>query len=160
MDEEVIEQSTPSVNKFLTERVDILQRKISELQDQVRDVQNQIDHYTNLLRHYRRVMEAESLGLGYKPSLEVAEAQRSVTKSQKRTRQTKKLSVAKAVGEVMAARRGEEISQSRVYDLIRETYPDLTASRGEEIMSAVAHALIRGVYKHQWKRIKPGHYIA
>ena len=61
------ELGQPNIVEILTPRVDILQRRITELQEQIRHSQNQINHYSALLRQYRAVIEAESLGLEYKP---------------------------------------------------------------------------------------------
>lgn len=154
------ELGQPNIVEILTQRVDILQRKIVELQEQTRHSQNQINHYSALLRQYRAVIEAESLGLEYEPPPEEIMAEPFDDVKLRTPRRNHKLSVAKAVREIMGNRKGEILSQSRVYELIEQTYPDLRARRSDNIMSAVAHSLIRGVYMKQWKRIRPGVYQA
>ncbi|KKM60682.1 hypothetical protein LCGC14_1539350 [marine sediment metagenome] len=145
--------------KTLTERVDALQRIIVERQEQIRDLQAQVNHYINLLRQYRTVIEAENLGLGYKPTTKIMEETIAPVNSETPKRK-RKFSVAQAVKDVMENRKGEILSQSRVYELVEQSYPDLRARHSDNIMSAVTHALVRGVYKGWWNRTKPAVYQA
>lgn len=165
------EQSNGSTLQLLEERIDFLQRKASELLEQQKEIESQVNHYRSLLRQYRAVYEAESLGLGYRPSTPtpakgregddmnvppapVADAHQPVTPAGVPIR-----SVFKAVLVIMTESRGQPLHGSQVHERVTARYPDLRENtKAKNLYTAVVAALNRGTRQGLYERLEPNVY--
>lgn len=165
------EQPNGSTLQLLEERIDLLQRKVSELLEQQKDIENQINHYRSLLRQYRVVFEAESLGLGYRPSAPApikAEVNDAVNSSTAAISDGEPpvaptglpiRSVFKAVLVIMTESNGQPLHGSQVHERVAERYPYLGEhTKAKNLYTAVVAALNRGARQGLYERLEPNVY--
>ena len=144
-----------AVKETLQQRVDILQRKIADIQALQQQSDAELAYYRELHKLYRKVLEAEELGLGYKPSVFVDAEGSLIANTTVIT--SNPVTVADAVRRVMAEHPGEMMHRIEVAKAIRELYPAIV-SRSKDFEATVECALQAGKEKRLWKWVRNGTY--
>jgi hypothetical protein len=150
-----IESNKEVILQTLKGRLDSLQQKIAEIRDLQQQSDAELAYYRELHKLYHKVLEAEELGLGYKPSVFVdAEgcllANTTVIPSNPAT-------VADAVRRVMADHPSELMHRIEVAKAVEEQYPDIV-SKTRKFGDAILCALHAGKEKGLWKWVRNGTY--
>ena len=151
--------TTEEVLKHLTERLDLLQRRVVQLTSQRDEIDQQIRIYKELVRYYRAVYEAEH-GVGKQAEISpeiirlIEEGHiRLPKRGEKVTRSGR--SVPKAVDEILPTNQG--MHAKRVADAIRKDFPDV-ASNVKNLDKLVGAVLVRGFQKGKYDRVAPNTY--
>jgi hypothetical protein len=142
-----------TVIQTLTDRVDSLQRKIADIQALQQQSEAELAHYRELHKLYRRVLEAEELGLGHRPSA-VFEDDLIVNGTVLKAEPS---SVADAVRRIMAEHPGEQMHRLEVAKAVKERYPDIVG-KTKDFEAAVGYALHAGKEKGLWAWVRSGVY--
>jgi hypothetical protein len=144
-----------AVIQTLQQRVDILQRKIADIQALQQQSDAELAYYRELHKLYRKVLEAEELGLGYKPSAFVDAEGYLIANTTVVT--SKPTTVADAVRRIMAEHPGEKMHRLEVAKVVEERYPDMV-SKTKDFEGAVLCALHVGKEKGLWSWVRSGVY--
>ena len=166
------QQEQSEALRLLEQRIDLIQRKLASLLEQQKQTEAEISHYRSLLRQYRAVYEAESLGLGYRPSLPdsiKAEIEKAVNLPPEKAVQKTELpttgtgvpirSVFKAVLIIMTESGGQPLHGTQVHEKVMERYPDVVqGTKTKSSYSAVVAALNRGAKQGLYERLEPNVY--
>lgn len=151
--------TTEEILKHLTERLDLLQRRVVQLTGQREEIDRQIHIFKELIRYYRAVYEAEH-GVGKQAEISpeivrlIEEGQIELPKSVEKVTRTGR-SVPKAIDEVLST--GEVLHAKQVEDIVRKEYPDV-ANNVKNLGKLVGSHLVRGHQKGKYERVAPNTY--
>lgn len=154
--------TTEEVLKYLAQRLDLLQRKVTELHEQREEIERQIKIYKELFRYYRAVYETErGVGIQAQLSPEIIRIIEEGVVSEKAETKVSKVSeegltIPRVVFEILSEEK-VPLHCRKLCQLIVNKYP--TFAKGvKNLEKQVGSALVRGYQKGVYERTAPNTY--